>query len=474
MTAENKGGDPISRYLFRWPAQNLSEDQGWKPGPQGQRLERPMPETDDEVAADSRWPAFFPSAISIVTTTDGNRTSMERVVGANIVNRFPFIAAFSICREALSKRHYRRDVFTEILESGDAVTLQFVDPGDKLDQILEAISNTDDHSAEDRIAAAGLPVRPCETNAAPVFSDAYLAYEGRMVRPAKNLDGATVLPDPWIDVGSHRLYFVEITGIQLREDIAKADTQINWRSLPKWTPQIPEEKRTSASQLDDGTGKYIKPFTPDYKFPARNTVSFEYDEVVNGMAFKRLPPTAADQLEKDNFRSGYPCFFPSSVGMITSQAPGGVADLMPCGSTLVISRHPMIIGVCVTSSAVNERTRPRASLDFIRRSGGFGCGVPFIADHVLEAIRYTGNTSYNEDPKKVANAGVKTAPGRTAPCLADLPIHFDCKLVGEHGLGTHTLLLGEVTSVSVRAEVSVDNPLEWLPWAHLSKVEDLG
>ena len=464
--------DPTLPYLFRWPAQDLSKDQGWQANPQGQRLERPMPETDEEVAADSRWPAFFPSAISIVTTSDGKRSSMERVVGANIVNRFPFIAAFSICREALSERHYRRDIFTEILESGDAVTLQFVDPGDPLDQILGAISSTDDDKAEDRIAAAGLPVRAGETNAAPVFADAYLAYEGRMARPATNLDGDTVLPDPWIDVGSHRLYFVEITGIQLREDIAKADTQISWRSLPAWEPRIPVEEPLGVSQLDDGTGKYIKPFTPDYKFPARNTVSFEFDEVINGMAFKRLPPTAADQLEKDNFKSGYPCFYPSSVGMITSQTADGVTNLMPCGSTLVISRHPMVIGICVTSSGVNERTRPRASLDIIRRAGGFGCGVPFIGDHVLEAIRYAGNTSLNEDPDKITNSGLRIIQGVQAPCLADLPIHFDCKLIGEHGMGTHTLLLGEVTNVSVRSDVTVDNPLEWLPWAHLSVPEE--
>jgi flavin reductase (DIM6/NTAB) family NADH-FMN oxidoreductase RutF len=48
-----------------------------------------------------------------------------------------------------------------------------------------------------------------------------------------------------------------------------------------------------------------------------------------------------------------------------------------------------------------------------------------------------------------------------------LPVHFDCEVVGEVRLGTHVMFLGEVRRVLVRSDVTVANPLEWLPWANI-------
>ena len=87
---------------------------------------RNMPEhTLEEIAIDSQWPAFFPSSICYVTTTCGSNVALEKVVGASIVNRFPYILALSLCKQELSQRHHVRRIFTEMLESSANVAVQF-------------------------------------------------------------------------------------------------------------------------------------------------------------------------------------------------------------------------------------------------------------------------------------------------------------------------------------------------------------
>ena len=183
------------------------------------------------------------------------------------------------------------------------------------------------------------------------------------------------------------------------------------------------------------------------------------------MAVKHLPPEAADQLEIDNDRARWPCFFPSSVGMITTWAADDRPNLMPCGSTTVLSRDPLVITPCVGYAAINERYAPRLTLELIRKNRTFGCGVPFISERVIAAIKYAGNVSLQTAGDKVARAGLAVAAGGPAPVLTDLPVHFDCEVLDEVRLGTHVMFLGAVTRIRVRPDVSAANPLEWCPWA---------
>jgi flavin reductase (DIM6/NTAB) family NADH-FMN oxidoreductase RutF len=188
------------------------------------------------------------------------------------------------------------------------------------------------------------------------------------------------------------------------------------------------------------------------------------------MAVKHLPPLPSDQVEVDNDRARWPCFFPSSVGMITSWDSSGAPNLMPCGSTTIISRHPLVVSPCVSYAAINDRYAPRRSLESIRRTGRFGCGVPYVSDDIIASIRYAGNISLARDPGKVANAGLALTRNDWAPMLAAMPVHFDCKVVGEVRLGTHIMFLGEVTRIRVRDDVTPANPLTWYPWAEIVPV----
>lgn len=437
----------------------------WNRNGEGRTIDRDMPETAQELSKDSRWPAFFPAPLCLVTVASKGRTAVEREVGAAIVNRFPYVLALSFCRDALSGRHHPRRRFMELLEEGGGANVQFVAPGPSLDRVLRSVADIPDGKAEDRIPASGLAVRPGESSEAPVFREAFMVYEGRLAKPGRGFGGESVFARPWIDVGSHRVYFLEITCIQLRTDIAEGQSRILWRSLPVWEPQAGFQPSPPPAPPDPAfRPPYEKGYSPRYVFPAAATTGFEDDERKDGMSIKRLPPLPEGQLEVDNDRARWPCFFPSPLAMITTWGDGGLPNLMPCGSTTVVSRSPFTIAVCVSYARINIRYTARASLDFLRKNRAFGCGVPYIHDQIVAAVKYAGNVSFRNDPRKVARSGLAVEGGGPVPFLPTLPVQFECRVTGEIPLGTHVMILGEARRIRVREDVGAGNPLKWCPW----------
>jgi flavin reductase (DIM6/NTAB) family NADH-FMN oxidoreductase RutF len=366
----------------------------------------------------------------------------------------------------LSSRHYARHAFPEALEKSGAAALQFFAPGDSIDRLAGVTAATSDDEAHRRVAITGLAVRSAETNPSPVFADAYMVFEVRLVSPGRDFDGQSTYESPWIDIGSHRIYFLEIVAIQLRKDIAGGESQILWRSLPVWEPSLasglhdPGPPATSFSRV-----RYWKRYEPHYRFPSAGTAAFELESVEGDMAVKHFPPLPEDQLEVDDDRARWPCFFPSSLGLISAWSNDHVPNVMPCGSTTVVSRQPLVMACCVSYAAINIRYAPRATLALIRQNGRFGCGVPYISERMVKAIEYTGNVSFREDAMKVAHSGLDVEQPSLSPVLPAVPVHFDCEVVGEMRLGTHVMFLGEVRTIRVRADVTPDNPLEWTPYA---------
>ena len=445
-------------YVYSWPRADSLPEALWKPAVRGSYLARTLPEDREQLESDSRWPGFFPSPIGIVTTTDGESDALERVVGPSIVNRFPYVLAVSVCRERLSSRHYVRRRFSEVFERGGRLSLQLLEPGSNLDATVEAIGSVADDDVTERFAQTGLATRRWSDGYPPVFEDAYLVYEGRLLTHERS-----GLPS-WRDVGSHRLYFVEVERIELRKDIADGEAQVHWRSLPPWHPgravDAPDHNRANLPE-----GKYTKGYTADYRFPSSTTVQFERDEERHGMAVRHLPigVRASEQIEVDDDRARWPCFFPSSVGMITTWVDGK-PNLMPCGSTTVVSRHPLVIAPSVSYSPINVRYAPRHTIDVLAKTGRFTCGVPYLDEDVIDALAYAGNVSFLENAQKVRDAGFAVEPESWAPLLPQLPISYECEVIGEQRLGTHAMVFGEVKRVLVRDDVTPENPLSWCPW----------
>lgn len=416
-----------------------------------------LDETRESLRENSQWPAFFPSAIAIVTVQVGDEIFVEKVVGPSIVNRFPYVAMISLCHESLSDRHYTRaDFIAGALASGKA-SLQFLEPGETLKTVMRTIAERPLNERAGALREAGLQFRQADGFA--YLADSFLVYSGTAVSPRRDLEGTEIYASPAERVGSHTLLFFEIETIRLAREIALGRRRIHWRSLPVWhghsdaaAPELPSEGR-------------IKGYTPFYRFPASDTVAFEFDRLEDEMAVKDLVAYRFGE-PLDNDRARWPCFFPSSVGMITVKGPDGQPNLMPCGSTAVVSRHPMVIAPAVSYARINDRYAPRASLDLIRRAGTFGCGVPYIGALVEEAIRYCGNVSIAHDPRKAAKTGLTWIEEPSGVVrAAEFPVFFECRLVGEIKLGTHALFLGEVVKIFLHADLEKETHLEWCPFA---------
>src|ERR1700730_4150690 len=133
---ENVGPPPLpaDRAAFRylWPLPGTFDSPAWRIQSDGKYRFGSMQETEDELAKESRWPALFPSPMCIVTTSHSGVAHVEKVVGASIANRFPYVLALSFCRQPLSERHYVRRTFMDAVEASRRVTVQFLMPGNGL------------------------------------------------------------------------------------------------------------------------------------------------------------------------------------------------------------------------------------------------------------------------------------------------------------------------------------------------------
>ncbi|MFC2150225.1 flavin reductase [Calditrichota bacterium] len=459
----------LKKTAYNWPWFDAQESAHWTEYGK-KHLIREMPEPNDEVAKDSRWPALFPSSISLVTTSDGQTEAIEKVVGACIVNRFPYVIALSFCRDSLSERHYSRNKFMEMLEKNGTAVVQFLEPGDDLDRVMQTIVEVPDTECEQRLAKCNLETMPAQNNVSPVFKSAYMAYEVRMVKPSQDFQGNPIYDKPWLDLGSHRVYFLEIEAIQLREDIADQKSRIYWRSLPDWSDQVKHDNLSGLTLADIPDG-YKKAYTPFYYFPAENTIAFKEDYRSNGFSILKVPMKPTDEMVRNPDKARWPCFFPSSLGIISSQDRAGNVNVIPCGSTTVLTRHPFSITIAVAYADINERYAKRSSLDMILESGNFGCGVPFIHEKLVDVIWYTGNTQFKNNPQKVANTGLDISVGEYGAIINDLPIHFDCEVSNTTRLGTHILITGTIKHILIRKDLNQQTPLEWCPWADVVEVK---
>ncbi|NBP51682.1 MAG: hypothetical protein EBU70_11015, partial [Actinobacteria bacterium] len=132
---------PAVSDRYRWPdSDSVFAPDAWTTVADGSRR-RTMPESAASLRRDSRWPAFFPSAISVVTSVGPDGPVVEKVVGASIVNRFPYVVALSLCRTDLSDRHYARTEALRAMERSGEVAVQFLEPGPALERVLRAVAD---------------------------------------------------------------------------------------------------------------------------------------------------------------------------------------------------------------------------------------------------------------------------------------------------------------------------------------------
>ena len=306
--------DERQPFVYRWPNSSDFDGPAWSAIDDGRLLTRAMPETAAELAQDSRWPALFPSAICIVTASDGQTTVLEKVVGASIVNRFPYTLALSFCRQPLSDRHYVRSTTMDTIEATGRVAVQFLRPGPALAQAMSAITKFPEDAMAERLRHAGPASCVGSVSKAPILDGAYLVYEGSLVRPGNDFEGNAVNAQPFIDCGSHRIYNFEIDAISLADEVASADRPVQWRSLPVWRGVAPTADDSEHAREDReqrlSRAKYVKSYRPDYVFPSPETIAFAGTPNNKGFSELNFEPFVQSQAEVDNDQARWPCFFP--------------------------------------------------------------------------------------------------------------------------------------------------------------------
>ena len=132
--------------------------------------------------------------------------------------------------------------------------------------------------------------------------------------------------------------------------------------------------------------------------------------------------------------------FITNVGLITSDGPYG-QNIMAAEWTHHISYSPGLIAVCIGSK--------KATFDNIRKTKKFGVNIASINQSVISSIS-GGFTGKEVDKiKALKELGFKFYKGENGILMVEgAAMNAECKLFKEIQLGSHVMLVGEVTKAS--------------------------
>mgnify|MGYP002591256682 CR=1 FL=1 len=105
--------------------------------------------------------------------------------------------------------------------------------------------------------------------------------------------------------------------------------------------------------------------------------------------------------------------------------------------------------VCTNPPMVSISVRPtRYSYDMIRETGEFV--INLVTEPLTRACDYCGVVS-GRDVDKFAKTGLTPVPveGVSVPGIAESPVSLECRVTQKIELGSHTMFVAEVVSVSV-------------------------
>lgn len=127
------------------------------------------------------------------------------------------------------------------------------------------------------------------------------------------------------------------------------------------------------------------------------------------------------------------------------------------GVTLITTRHAGQRGgltataVCSVSAAPPQLlacvNKTASAHDSIGKSGIFAINV-LTTRHIALAMRFSGQDGIDGDARFDDKANWRTLK-TGAPVLADALVNFDCELVKQVDVGTHTIYIGHILDVAV-------------------------
>ncbi len=134
---------------------------------------------------------------------------------------------------------------------------------------------------------------------------------------------------------------------------------------------------------------------------------------------------------------------PRAIAWVSTVGADGVDNLAPHSFTTVAGVDPPTL--CFVSVGTKDTLRNiRASGDFVLHIGA--------GSH--EAPMNDSATPFPPEVSEIEAAGLTRQPSVrvSAPRVAEAPIAFECRVSGEHVIGSCTMVFGEVVHISVRAD----------------------
>lgn len=133
--------------------------------------------------------------------------------------------------------------------------------------------------------------------------------------------------------------------------------------------------------------------------------------------------------------------YPTAVGLITSVAPDGRANIITLGEVFNLSLSwPKIVGIAVRKATYSH--------GLIARSEEYVVNMP--TTRILEQVDQCGSVS-GRQVDKFAEFGLTPRPATivTPPLIAECPINVECQVIGMEEVGDHDLFKGQVVAAHV-------------------------
>lgn len=149
---------------------------------------------------------------------------------------------------------------------------------------------------------------------------------------------------------------------------------------------------------------------------------------------------------------------PRPIAWIGTRSRDGVSNLAPFSYFNALSASPMLVAVSIGVRRGGEgEAAEKDTLVNVRDTGAFSLSL-VTERHLEPMVRTSGEWPREID--EFEEAGLVAAECGTvpAPCVADAPAVFECRLfrIVELGVAPNTLVIGEVDAVRLAPDVAVD------------------
>ena len=129
--------------------------------------------------------------------------------------------------------------------------------------------------------------------------------------------------------------------------------------------------------------------------------------------------------------------FVTGVGLVTSHGPHG-ANIMACEGTHWVSYAPGLVTISVG--------RGKATWENIEATREFGISLAAVGQETIVAVAGRASGRTVDKIAALRDLGVSFSGGaQIRPLLVEgTALQVECKVIGEHQVGDHTLFVGEV------------------------------